>query len=180
MSKGTAEAIQRQIYKLVGRPNDSQATDRELLRRFTVAQDEGAFEALFRRHGAMVFAAGNRVLANAHDAEDVRQAAFLLLAKKASSQRWQSSIASWLYQTAYQLALKARTAATRRARREKAVAPRLPSNPLAEITGQELLTALDEELLALPEPLRAPLVLCYLEGVTRDEAAQRRPRRGER
>jgi len=180
MSKGTAEAIQRQIYKLVGRPNDSQATDRELLRRFTVAQDEGAFEALFRRHGAMVFAAGNRALANAHDAEDVRQAAFLLLAKKASSQRWQSSIASWLYQTAYQLALKARTAATRRARREKAVAPRLPSNPLAEITGQELLTALDEELLALPEPLRAPLVLCYLEGVTRDEAAQRRPRRGER
>jgi len=41
------------------------------------------------------------------------------------------------------------------------------------MTAQELLGILDEELLALPEPLRAPLVLCYLEGATRDEAAER-------
>lgn len=173
MTKGTATAIQRHLHKLVRRHNDTLATDRELLRRFAAEQDEAAFEILFRRHGAMVLAAGKRVLANAHDAEDVRQAAFLLLAKKASSQRWQSSVANWLYQTAHQLALKTRTAATRRARRARAIAPRSPSNPLAEITGQELLTALDEQLLALPEQLRAPLVLCYLEGMTRDEAAQR-------
>jgi DNA-directed RNA polymerase specialized sigma24 family protein len=41
------------------------------------------------------------------------------------------------------------------------------------MTGQELLAVLDEELLALPELLRDPLVLCYLEGATRDEAARR-------
>jgi RNA polymerase sigma factor (sigma-70 family) len=173
MAQGTAEGVLRHIHKLVGRSNDSQATDRELLRRFTVRQDETAFEVLFRRHGAMVLAAAKRVLGNAHDAEDVCQAAFLLLAKKAASQRWQPSVASWLYTTAHQLALKARTAAHRRARREGRAAPRARPNPLAEITGHELLAVLDEELRTLPEPLRAPLVLCYLEGATRDEAAQR-------
>jgi RNA polymerase sigma factor (sigma-70 family) len=173
MAKGTAEVVRRHIHKLVGRHNDSQATDRELLQRFTAQQDDAAFEALFRRHGAMVLAAGRRILGNGHDAEDVCQAVFLLLAKKASSQRWQASVANWLYTTTHLLALKARTAAIRRARREGGAARRSPANPLAEITGQELLAVLDEELLTLPEPLRAPLVLCYLQGATRDEAAHR-------
>jgi RNA polymerase sigma factor (sigma-70 family) len=146
-------------------------TDLDLLQRFSSARDQSAFEALFRRHGDMVLAVARRVLGNAQDAEDVCQAAFLLLAKKAGSQRWQPSIASWLFKTAHQLALKARTATARRARREEKAAPRLPANPLAEITGQELLAVLDEELLALPESLRGPLVLCYLQGATRDEAA---------
>jgi RNA polymerase sigma factor (sigma-70 family) len=173
MAKGIVDAVRRHIHMLAGRYEGSQATDRELLRRFAVQQDESAFEILFYRHGAMVRAAGRRVLGNAHDAEDVCQAAFLLLAQKASSQRWQPSVANWLYQTAHLLALKARTAAARRARREGEVPQRQHANPLAEITGQELLAALEEELLLLPEPLRAPLVLCYLEGATRDEAAQR-------
>jgi RNA polymerase sigma factor (sigma-70 family) len=173
MAKGTADAVRRHIHRMAARHNDSRATDRELLERFAAQRDEAAFEALFRRHAAPVLAAGRRALGNAHDAEDVCQAAFLLLAQKASSQRWQTSVAGWLHRTAHLLALKARTAATRRARREANAAPRSAANPLAEITGQELLTALDEELLALPEPLRAPLLLCYLQGATRDEAAQR-------
>jgi RNA polymerase sigma factor (sigma-70 family) len=173
MAKGAGAAVLRHIHKLAGAHDSSQATDRELLQRFTGQHDERAFEVLFRRHGAMVLAAGSRVLGNAHDAEDVCQAAFLLLARKAASQRWQASVASWLYKTAHHLALKSRTAAGRRSRREGAAAPRPTSNPLAEITGQELLAVLDAEVLNLPETLRAPLVLCYLEGATRDEAAQR-------
>jgi RNA polymerase sigma factor (sigma-70 family) len=173
MARGTADAVRRHIRKLAGRHDDARATDRELLGRFSAQRDEAAFEALVRRHGAMVLAAGRRVLGNAHDAEDVCQAAFLLLAKKAASQRWQPSVASWLHKTAHLLALRARTAANRRARREASAAARPPANPLAEVSGQELLAALDEELLALPEALRAPLVLCYLQGATRDEAAQR-------
>jgi RNA polymerase sigma factor (sigma-70 family) len=173
MAKGTADALRRHIHRLAGRHHDAQATDRELLHRFSAHQDEAAFEVLFRRHGAMVLAAGRRVLGNVHDAEDVCQAAFLLLAQKASSPRWQPSVAHWLHKTAHLLALKVQTAAVRRARREGRAAPRSPTNPLAEVTAQELLAALDAELLALPEPLRAPLVLCYLQGATRDEAAQR-------
>jgi RNA polymerase sigma factor (sigma-70 family) len=173
MARGTADTVRRHIRQLVGRHDDARATDRELLRRFSAQRDETAFEALVRRHGTMVLAAGRRVLGNAHDAEDVCQAAFLLLAQKASSRQWQTSVASWLHKTAHLLALRARTAAARRARREASAAPRPPANPLAEVSGQELLVALDKELLALPEALRAPLVLCYLQGATRDEAAQR-------
>ncbi len=173
MASAKADAVRRHIHQLVRKHNDSQASDRELLERFTFQEDEAAFEVLFRRHAAMVLAVGTRVLGNAHDAEDVCQAAFLLLAKKAPSQHWQTSVANWLHKTAHFVALKARTAAYRRARREGRVSPRSPTNPLAEITGQELLAVLDQELLALPEPLRAPLVLCYLQGATRDEAAQR-------
>jgi RNA polymerase sigma factor (sigma-70 family) len=160
------------IRQLVGKLLDAAATDRELLQRFVGGQDEAAFEAIVRRHGPLVLAAARRVLGNAHDAEDVCQATFLLLAKKAASQRWQPSIASWLHKTAHHLALKARRTALRRTRREGHAAPRTPANPLTEMTGQELLAVLDAELLALPESLRAPLVLCYLQGATRDEAAQ--------
>jgi RNA polymerase sigma factor (sigma-70 family) len=173
MSNAAANVVRRHLYKLVERHKDTEVTDRELLQRFAAQNDEAAFEALFRRHGAMVIAASRRVLGNSHDAEDVCQAAFLLLAKKASSQRWQASVANWLYKTSHLLALKSRTAASRRARREGSGSTRTPANPLSEITGQELLAALDEELLKLPESLCAPLVLCYLQGVTRDEAAQR-------
>lgn len=173
MTTRRAEVDSRSLQRLVAKHIDPGITDRELLERFTDRQDQTAFEALVRRHGPMVLAVGRRVLDNAHDADDVFQATFLLLAQKASSQRWQPSVANWLHQTAHLMALKARRSATRRTRREGQVTPQSPVNPLAELTGQELLAILDEELLALPELLRAPLVLCYLEGTTRDEAAER-------
>ncbi|HYH68771.1 MAG TPA: sigma-70 family RNA polymerase sigma factor, partial [Urbifossiella sp.] len=173
MATRIAPADLRRACQLVGGPGDVAVTDRELLRRFADGRDEAAFETLVRRHGPMVLAAGRRALGNAHDAEDVCQAAFLLLARKAAARGWQPSVASWLHRTAHHLALKVRRAAARRARREAAAEPRTPADPLAVMTGQELLAVLDEELVALPEPLRTPLVLCYLQGATRDEAACR-------
>ncbi|QJW97022.1 sigma-70 family RNA polymerase sigma factor [Frigoriglobus tundricola] len=172
MTRPSAGIDRQHVCRLVTRAIDPAVPDRELLHRFADRRDEAAFDALLRRHGPMVLATGRRVLGNAHDAEDVFQAAFALLAQKAASQRWQPSVASWLYQTVHLLALKTRQSATRRTRRERRAVTRSPANPLAELTGQELLAVLDEELLALPEPLRAPLVLCYLEGRTRDEAAE--------
>src|SRR5262249_18498923 len=66
----------------------------------------------------------------------------------------------------------ARSAAQRRARHESRAPARGCAGPLAQISAQELLGILDEELLALPDRYRLPLVLCYLEGATRDEAAR--------
>jgi RNA polymerase sigma factor (sigma-70 family) len=148
------------------------STDRELLERFVQRHDQAAFEQLVRRHGNLVLGVCRRVLGNEADAEDAFQATFLLLARKASAISWQDSVAGWLHRTARQLACKARTAASRRARYEKQARARAPANPLAQLTAQEMLGILDEELLRLPERYRAPLVLCYLEGATRDEAAQ--------
>jgi RNA polymerase sigma factor (sigma-70 family) len=147
------------------------ATDRELLRRFAREKDEAAFAVIVKRHGPLVFAACRRVLVNPTDAEDVCQATFLLLARQAHSIRWRESVAAWLYTTARQVALNARVARNRRVKHEGKAGAKPPTSPLAEITGEELLAILDEELGKLPERYRAPLVLCCLEGLTRDEAA---------
>jgi RNA polymerase sigma factor (sigma-70 family) len=151
----------------------SKVTDRELLSRYT-GGDEAAFATLVARHTAMVLGMCRRTLPRVHDAEDACQATFLVLARKAGSGRWQPSIANWLYTTARTVAHNTRMASDRRVRREAAAAR---SECLAEsddrMTCRELLVALDDELSRLPDQYREPLVLCYLEGLTIEEAAGR-------
>jgi RNA polymerase sigma factor (sigma-70 family) len=119
----------------------------------------------------MVMGVGLRLLRQRQDAEDVCQATFLLLAKKADTMAWRDSVANWLYGVAYRLALKSRQAARRRHVREGKAQPRTPPDPLAEMTVRDLQAVLDEELTRIADKYRAPLVLCCLEGKTRDEAA---------
>src|SRR2546426_1073208 len=81
--------------------------DDELLRRFSHHRDEAAFVELLRRHGAMVQGVARRALSDHHAAEDVLQATFLLLARKAPQVRWKRSIGPWLYAAAVRFARKA-------------------------------------------------------------------------
>jgi RNA polymerase sigma factor (sigma-70 family) len=149
-----------------------EVSDGQLLERFTARQEEAAFAGLVRRHGPMVLGVCRRVLRQEQDAEDAFQAAFLALARKAPSIGKRDSVGSWLYQVAYRVAVKARERAANRQKRECGATARQPADPLAEITGRELLALLDEELARLPQRQRAPLVLCYLQGLTRDAAAR--------
>jgi hypothetical protein len=96
-----------------------------------------------------------------------------VLFQKASRQHWQPSISSWLYTTARRIAARARLAAQRRSRRERGAARPEGVPCLDQITGREAFAILDEELARLPALYRDPLVLCYLQGLTRDEAAAR-------
>jgi RNA polymerase sigma factor (sigma-70 family) len=148
------------------------ANDRELLRRFA-AGDQDAFAVLFRRHADMVLGVCRRTLRRVQDAEDACQATFLILSRKADSGRWQPSVANWLYLTARRVARNARVAAERRIRHEGRAALPEATEPVDRLTGRELLEVLDAELDRLPATYREPLVLCYLEGLTRDEAAAR-------
>ncbi|MBN9519808.1 sigma-70 family RNA polymerase sigma factor [bacterium] len=151
----------------------TEVPDLELLRRFAAANDQGAFAALVERHGRMVYGACRRLLPAAEDAEDACQATFLILARKAGGRWWQASVAGWLYATARRVAARVRRSAARRAAREAgADAPTAPG-PLDVLTGRELLAVLDEELTRLPARYREPLVLCYLDGLSRGEAAHR-------
>ncbi|MGL4554605.1 MAG: sigma-70 family RNA polymerase sigma factor [Gemmataceae bacterium] len=153
-------------------PGVEQTSDSELLARFADVRDEEAFAEVVRRHGPMVWRVCRRVLGSGHAAEDVSQAAFLLLATKASG-RWRDSVAGWLYRTASLLAQKARVAAARRARHEARSRPAGPQDAGAERTAREVAALLDEELNQLPDKFRVPVVLCCLEGLSRDEAARR-------
>jgi RNA polymerase sigma factor (sigma-70 family) len=152
--------------------NPGTVLDRELLERFATQHEEAAFTALVRRHGPLVLGVCRRVLGNWHDAEEAFQATFLVLARSAASIRKHDALGSWLHAVAYRVAVKARLHSAARQQSERQAQPRPSSDPLAEVTGRELTAVLDEELQQLGERYRAPLVLCYLEGKTRDEAAQ--------
>ena len=124
MKQAHAGVIVEHLRKLVAVPSAGPTPDRELLERFASRQDEAAFATLVQRHGPMVLRVGQRLLHNGQDAEDVCQAAFLVLASQAASRHWHESVAGWLYQVAYHLALKTRAAAACRRARESRAVPR--------------------------------------------------------
>jgi RNA polymerase sigma factor (sigma-70 family) len=137
-------------------------SDGELLERFQRQRSEAAFGELVRRHGAMVLSTCRRVLRHEQDAEDAFQAAFLVLARKAGSIRHSAALGGWLHQVAHRIARRARDLVERR---------REQYRPLCEdIVAATRRDVLDEDLEGLPEPYRAVLVLCYLEGRTQAEA----------
>jgi RNA polymerase sigma factor (sigma-70 family) len=149
-------------------PHHESGHDAALLGRWVDQGDQAAFELLLHRHGPMVWETCRRVLRHEHDAEDVFQAVFLTLARKAASIRRAPSLAGWLYRVAYRAALALR------ARPQHIVT----GTDLDEVAlareaevGESWRELLDEEVGRLPQRYREPFVLCYLEGRTTDEAA---------
>jgi RNA polymerase sigma factor (sigma-70 family) len=172
MASRLPQVLLRQIRQLVGAPATSPVSDRQLLERFATRHEEAAFQALVQRHGTMVLGVGRRVLGDAHAAEDIFQATFLVLARKASSMGWQESVGPWLYGVAYRLAVRTRADLRGQRAHESRVVVRRPPEPEEEVARHEQMRILDEEVQRLPERYRAPVVLCYLEGRTSTEAAQ--------
>jgi RNA polymerase sigma factor (sigma-70 family) len=172
MTAANNKLLLQQIRRLAGE-DPSALADEELLRRYVATRDASAFALLVRRHGPMVYSVCQSVLRQRDDAEDAFQAAFLILAGRADSIRKPSALSCWLHGVAYRVAVKARVANARR----QARLAQLPSAPLVpsvseEMTWKELRAVLHDEIAALPERLRLPLILCYLEGLTQEEAAR--------
>jgi RNA polymerase sigma factor (sigma-70 family) len=155
------------------RATTAEPTDAELLERFVARRDHDAFAALVRRHGPMVFGVCRRVLRDPHDAEEAFQVTFLVLVRKAGRVRQPERLANWLYGVAHRVACKAKVASARRGAHERAAARTVDGPVTVGSDETELRAVLDEELVALPEKYRAALVLCYLEGLTNEEAARR-------
>src|SRR5262249_11097163 len=83
--------------------------------------------------------------------------------------RQAQSVAGWLYTTTCRIAARARK--RRAVSIEDAPEPSTASTAETDLVWREVRAAFDEELQRLPERLRLPLLLCYLSGLTRDEAA---------
>jgi RNA polymerase sigma factor (sigma-70 family) len=162
----------RHLRTLVARQAADVLSDRQLLENFRTQRSEDAFAALVRRHGPMVLGVCRRVLGDLHDAEDAFQATFLTFVRRAASIRKPDSVGSFLHGVARHLAAKLKARVARRAAHERRLASRRPDHRTDDITWRELRAALDEGLARLPEKYRGPLVLCYLEGRTQDEAAR--------
>ncbi len=174
-SPGMARKAFSPILQLIRRvhrdPRVEGSADQDLLRRFVDERDEAAFETLLRRHGAMVLDVCRGVLGNEADVEDAFQATFLILARRAESIRKGASLASWLHGVAYRTALRARADCARRQKHEARTSQRCTTTDPDELTWREIRQVVHEELDRLPQRYRAPLVLCYLQGKTQDEAA---------
>ncbi len=150
-------------------------TDGQLLERFLVggrAVTETAFTLLVQRHGPMVLKVCQGVLGDRHDAEDAFQATFLVLARQAGSIRREDAVASWLYGVARRLSLRSRRGAARRRGLEQRRLAAMESVEPATSPPTEVWPELYEELDRLPEPFRAAVALCDLEGNSYDQAAE--------
>jgi RNA polymerase sigma factor (sigma-70 family) len=172
VSGDKAEAILSYLFRVVGPGEAAQLSDGELLDRYLRQRCETAFGALLVRHGRMVVGVCRRILLDEHDVEDVFQATFLLLARKGESIRKRNSLGSWLYGVAYRLAVRVRTRSAARRPLPQQIEDVYRPDPVGQLCACELRAGLDEELTRLPDRLRSPLLLCYLQGQTQDAAAR--------
>jgi RNA polymerase sigma-70 factor (ECF subfamily) len=150
-------------------------SDADLLDRFISRRDEAAeaaFEELVIRHGPMVLRVCRSLLHDAHDAEDAFQAVFLVFASRAGSIRRSGSVASWLFGVARRVVTRAQRSAARRRTLNLVAAERTPESHVPADDDQDW-EVLHEEIHRLPERLREPVALCYLQGLTYAEAASR-------
>jgi RNA polymerase sigma-70 factor (ECF subfamily) len=167
-----ASSVLQPIFRAALLQDGAGLSDGDLLEGFVSRRDGAYFEALVRRHGPMVLGVCRRILRNPHDADDAFQAVFCVLAQRAASVMPRELVGNWLHGVAYRTALAARkTAARRRARERQVIEMPQPGAPPEDI-WQELLPVLDRELDRLSAKYRAAVVLCHLEGKTRQEAAR--------
>lgn len=174
MERASEEA--RRIDRLMRWGTATGEDDGRLLERFRLDRDESAFAALVDRHGPMVLGVCRRILRDDRDVEDAFQATFLVLVRRAATIRGADRVGPWIHGVAHRVAVRARADAARRYVREGVdleVEPAVAVAPSGPAERSELRSILDEELGRLPERLRAPLILCHLEGLTHEQAAAR-------
>lgn len=175
MADGRLAVVLRHLRTWVGGQAAASLTDAQLLHEFVQRREETAFAALVQRHAPMVYGVCRRMLSGEQDAEDAFQATFMVLARRAASIRKRQSLAGWLYGVARRVALKARLRTARQRHAEKlgmdpASNPKGP-DAAEQAARSEAGAVVDEELQHLPEKYRLPLILCYFQGLTYEEAA---------
>lgn len=141
------------------------SSDAALLGRYHEDRDPAAFECLVWRHSGLVLGTCERMLRDQHLAEDAYQATFLILARKAGTVH--GVLPAWLHKVARRVCLRLR----------KKVPLPLESDVPARavqrtIETDETAAILDTEIARLPEKLRRVIVLCYLQNLTAEAAAQ--------
>src|SRR5262249_35984530 len=144
-----------------------------LVREFVGQRSEDAFAAILKRHGPLVFAVCLRMLRDNTDAEDAFQATFLVLTRKAGSIRQQETLPAWLHRVALNICRTIKLAATRRQAHERQAIDMSQTPPPDEVELRDWQSVLHDEVDQLPEKYRIPVVLCYLQGLTHEEASRR-------
>lgn len=147
--------------------------DAILLERYFYSQDQSAFNDLVHRYARLVWNVSMQMLSDETEAEDAFQATFLALSKSAGRLSESCQLAAWLHRVTFRICLKIRRTSTRRKQLEQSVPRSEVSHPLPESTWDNMLAAVHEEVARLPELMRIPFVLSFMEGMPNTAAAQR-------
>lgn len=147
--------------------------DSELLQSFAATGSAQSFAQLLRRHAPMVYAATRRQVPDPSEADDITQAVFLVLMRRAAHLPPRVVLASWLLRTTHLACREARRAHARRRKHEQRAAAMRPDHSnAAELPDVDLAPILDAALARLSESDRAALVLRYLEEKSVEEVSQ--------
>ncbi|MDB6121176.1 MAG: hypothetical protein JWQ71_169 [Pedosphaera sp.] len=150
----------------------AEITDIELLREYALRNSEEAFATLVQRHIRLVYSVALRQLGNTHQAEEVTQAVFIILARKAAGFSDRIPLAGWLYQTARLTTANFLRSEMRRHRREQeAYMQSEIRESQTEQVWQGLAPLLDEAMGQLSVKERTAIVIRYFEGRTFPEVA---------
>jgi RNA polymerase sigma factor (sigma-70 family) len=138
--------------------------DSALLRQFAESHSDEAFAELVARHVNLVYSVALRQTGRPVDAEEITQAVFIILAKKARELRHDRAISSWLFQTTRLTANNFIRSEMRRHRREQEACMQSLLDESGDMVWQRIAPALDDAVTALGEKDRRAIILRFYEG----------------
>jgi RNA polymerase sigma factor (sigma-70 family) len=148
------------------------ANDMDLLREYARDHSEPAFAGLVQRHINLVYSVALRYTGNSEDAQDVTQAVFIILARKAASLRDRTVLTGWLYETTrFTAARFIRTRVRRQIREQEAYMQSSLNEPDTSSVWRQLSPLLEEAMTQLGEKDRALLALRFFENQSGAETA---------
>jgi RNA polymerase sigma factor (sigma-70 family) len=138
--------------------------DNDLLRQYAEHSSEAAFAALVSRHVDKVYSTALRHTRNAHAAEEITQAVFVILTRKANKLSQHAVLSGWLYETARLTALTFIRSEIRRTRREQEAHMQTALNETESEAWPHIAPLLDDALAKLSAADRHAIVLRYFDG----------------